>query len=69
MNRSNTRQTILQCLEANITNAKTRAMREHAKQQLDNYVKHLATHQTTTIELPCKTTKRQPNWDRLIPGH
>ena len=61
MSRSNTRQTILHCLHANITDAKTQLMREHAKQQLHNYLNQPST------KPPCKTTKRQPNWDRLIP--
>jgi len=61
MNRSNTHETIITCLQLNVTNAKTKAMLDFAKEQLHNYLNQPQNRP------PCKPNKRQPNWDRIIP--
>lgn len=61
MNRSKTSQTILTCLQLNLGNAKTKGMRDFAKQQLHDF-QLPKTRRPTTIKLPPK----QPNWDRYI---
>jgi hypothetical protein len=48
-------------LQLNVTNAKTKAMRDFAKEQLHNYLNQPQNRP------PCKPNKRRPNWDRMIP--
>lgn len=54
-----TRSSILACLQANLDNAKTEIMREHVRQQIASFKKHLT---------PKLTPRTQPNWDRIIPN-
>jgi hypothetical protein len=53
-----THDTIISCLKANVANAKTKGMRDFAKERLREYQNQQRRNEPA---------KRQPNWDRIIP--
>lgn len=52
---------ILTCLNMNLANAKSEPMREHVRQQIADFEKHLQPK-------PKTTPKPRPSWDRIIPN-